>query len=113
MKRYLRDEIAAAAEQYGDDRRSPLVERPPACAFDETELNPSEPLTVILSEKGWVRAAKGHEIDGATLSYRAGDGFLMAARLRSTQMAVFLDSTGRSYALPAHGLPSARGQGEP
>ncbi|QIK37910.1 DNA topoisomerase IV subunit A [Caldichromatium japonicum] len=113
LRRHLRDEIAADVQRYGDDRRSPLVECPSACAFDETELSPSEPLTVILSEKGWVRAAKGHEIDGATLSYRAGDGFLMAARLRSTQMAVFLDSTGRSYALPTHSLPSARGQGEP
>ncbi len=113
LKQFIRAEIAADAERYGDARRSPLVERPPALAFDETELNPSEPLTVILSEKGWVRAAKGHEIDGAALGYRSGDRFLMAARLRSTQMAVFLDSTGRSYALSAHALPSARGQGEP
>jgi topoisomerase-4 subunit A len=76
-------------------------------------LAPSEPVTVVLSEKGWVRSAKGHEIDATTLSYRAGDRFLAAARLRSNQTIVFLDSTGRSYSLPAHTLPSARGQGEP
>jgi len=84
-----------------------------AAALDETEVSPSEPVTVILSEKGWVRAAKGHEIDPTTLAYKAGDGFLAAARLRSNQQAIFLDSTGRSYSLPANTLPSARGQGEP
>jgi topoisomerase IV subunit A len=84
-----------------------------AAALDETEVTPSEPVTVVLSEKGWVRAAKGHEVDAATLSYRSGDRFLAAARLRSNQTVVFLDSMGRSYSLPAHGLPSARGQGEP
>ena len=113
LKRLVRDEIAADAEKYGDDRRSPLVARAVASAMDETELAPSEPLTVVLSEKGWVRAAKGHELDPAGLSYRAGDGFLGAARLRSSQSVVFLDSTGRSYSLQAHTLPSARGQGEP
>jgi len=113
LKGLIRDEIAADAERYGDARRSALVERAPACALDETELAPSEPLTVVLSEKGWVRAAKGHEVDAIALSYRAGDAFLSLARLRSNQPAVFLDSTGRSYALPAHSLPSARGQGEP
>ncbi|MGQ9831806.1 MAG: DNA topoisomerase IV subunit A [Thermochromatium sp.] len=113
LRGLIRDEIAADAERYGDARRSPLVERAAACALDETELAPSEPLTVVLSEKGWVRAAKGHDIDATTLSYRTGDAFRSLARLRSNQTAVFLDSTGRSYALPAHGLPSARGQGEP
>jgi topoisomerase-4 subunit A len=113
LKGLIRDEIAADAEKYGDARRSPLVERAAAAALDETELAPSEPLTVVLSEKGWVRAAKGHEVDATGLSYRAGDGFLGLARLRSNQTAVFLDSTGRSYALPAHTFPSARGQGEP
>ncbi|QGU33892.1 DNA topoisomerase IV subunit A [Thermochromatium tepidum] len=113
LKGLIRDEIAADAERYGDARRSALVERAPACALDETELAPSEPLTVVLSEKGWVRAAKGHEVDAIALNYRAGDAFLSLARLRSNQPAVFLDSTGRSYALPAHSLPSARGQGEP
>jgi topoisomerase-4 subunit A len=107
------EEIEADAEKYGDERRSPLAERPAAAALNEAELTPSEPVTVILSEKGWVRQAKGHEIDGTSLSYKAGDAFLASARLRSNQPAVFLDSTGRSYSVPAHSLPSARGQGEP
>jgi topoisomerase-4 subunit A len=113
LRTLIRKEIEADAEQYGDDRRSPMVERQAAEALDETELTPSEPITVVLSEKGWVRAAKGHEIDAAGLSFKAGDHFLAAARLRSNQPVMFLDSAGRSYALPAHTLPSARGQGEP
>jgi len=113
LKTLVRKEIQADAEEFGDDRRSPLVERPAAEAMDESELAPSEPVTVVLSEKGWVRAAKGHEIDPAGLSYKAGDAFRDAVRLRSNQPVVFLDSTGRSYSLPAHTLPSARGQGEP
>ena len=113
LKTLVRKEIQADAEEFGDDRRSPLVERPAAEAMDESELAPSEPVTVVLSEKGWVRAAKGHEIDPAGLSYKAGDAFRDAVRLRSNQPVVFLDSTGRSYSLPAHPLPSARGQGEP
>ena len=100
-------------EKYGDDRRSKLVERAAAQAIDETELVASEPVTVVLSRSGWVRAAKGHDIDPRTLSYKTGDEFRAAARGRSTQLAVFLDSTGRAYSLPAHTLPSARGQGEP
>lgn len=107
------DEIKGDAERYGDERRSPLTERPPALALDDTELTPNETVTVVLSEKGWVRAAKGHDIDVEGLSYKAGDRFLAAARLRSNQSVVFLDDTGRSYSLPAHMLPSARGQGEP
>ncbi len=113
LKTLVRREIQADAEEFGDERRSPLVERPPAEAMDESELAPSEPVTVVLSEKGWVRAAKGHEIDPAALGYKAGDAFRGAVRLRSNQPAVFLDSTGRAYSLPAHTLPSARGQGEP
>ena len=113
LRRLIRDEIEADAEKYGDARRSPLVERAVAAALDETQVTPSEPVTVVLSEKGWVRAAKGHEVDAATLSYRSGDRFFAAARLRSNQTVVFLDSTGRSYSLQAHTLPSARGQGEP
>ncbi|OXY83622.1 DNA topoisomerase IV subunit A [Oceanimonas doudoroffii] len=109
----LKKEILADAEKYGDDRRSPLVEREEARALSEKELIPSEPVTIVLSEKGWVRSAKGHEVDGAGLSYKAGDGFLDAAPGRSNQMAVFLSSTGRAYGLDAHSLPSARGQGEP
>ena len=113
LKGLIREEITADAAKYGDARRSPLVARDAAAALDETEVTPSEPVTVVLSEKGWVRAAKGHEIDAVALSYRSGDQFLAAARLRSNQTAVFLDSSGRSYSLPAHTLPSARGQGEP
>jgi topoisomerase-4 subunit A len=113
LKRLISEEIAADAEKHGDPRRSPLVARAIAAAIDEIDLAPSEAVTVVLSEKGWVRAAKGHEVDPVGLSYRAGDQFLMAARVRSNQTLVFLDSTGRSYSLPAHSLPSARGQGEP
>jgi topoisomerase IV subunit A len=113
LKRLIRDEIRADAEKFGDDRRSPIVERAAAQAMDESELVPTEPLTVVLSKMGWVRAAKGHEVDAEGLSYKSGDGFLSAARGRSNQPAVFIDSTGRTYTLPAHTLPSARGQGEP
>ncbi len=113
LKRLVRDELLADAEVYGDPRRSPIVAREPAQAMDETVLVSAEPVTVVISKKGWVRAAKGHEVDPHALSYKAGDGFQAAARGRSNQLAVFLDSNGRCYALPAHGLPSARGQGEP
>jgi topoisomerase-4 subunit A len=113
MKTLIRKELMADAEKFGDDRRSPIVARGAAAAMDEAELTPSEPVTVVLSEKGWVRSAKGHEIDPAELNYKAGDGFRQAVRLRSNQQAVFLDSAGRSYSLSAHTLPSARGQGEP
>ena len=113
LKKLIREEIQKDAKKYGDDRRSPLVERSAANALDETELAPSEPVTVVISEKGWVRSAKGHEIDPAGLGYKAGDRFLAAARVRSNQPVVFLDATGRSYSLQAHSLPSARGQGEP
>ena len=114
LRKLVRDELAADAETYGDQRRSQLVERAPAAqAIDETQLLPTEPTTVILSKAGWVRAAKGHELDPRTLSYKAGDSFLAAAYGKSNQSAVFLDSTGRAYALPAHSLPSARSQGEP
>ena len=113
MKTLIRKEIQADAEKYGDDRRSPIVSRKAAEALDETELTPSEPVTVILSEKGWVRAAKGHEIDAAGLNYKAGDRYLESACLRSNQAVVFVDSSGRSYSLQSHTLPSARSQGEP
>jgi len=113
MKTLVRKELIADAEKFGDERRSPMIERAAAEAMDETELAPSEPVTVVLSEKGWVRAAKGHEIDPAELNYKAGDGFRQAVRLRSNQHVVFLDSAGRAYSLAAHTLPSARGQGEP
>ncbi|MWV11861.1 DNA topoisomerase IV subunit A [Pseudomonas sp. R-28-1W-6] len=113
LKKLVRQEILDDAEKYGDDRRSPIVARAEAKALSETELLPTEPVTVVLSEKGWVRCAKGHDIDATGLSYKAGDGFKTAAPGRSNQFAVFIDNTGRSYSLPAHSLPSARGQGEP
>ncbi|MCB1053884.1 MAG: DNA topoisomerase IV subunit A, partial [Acidobacteria bacterium] len=113
LRRRVREELEADAEEFGDERRSPIVEREAAKALDESALIPSEPVTVVLSERGWVRAAKGTDVDGEALSYRAGDRFLAAAAGRSNQQVVFLDSTGRSYSLPAHTLPSARGQGEP
>ncbi|MDX9787231.1 MAG: DNA topoisomerase IV subunit A [Desulfobacterales bacterium] len=109
----IRKELAEDVKKYGDRRRSPLAQREEAKALSQVEMTPSEPVTVILSQKGWVRAAKGHDVDPETLSYKAGDMFLEAAKGRSNQSAIFFDSTGRSYMLPAHGLPSARGQGEP
>ena len=113
LQTLIRKELEKDADTYGDARRSPLVERLPAQALAENAMLPSEPVTVVLSEKGWVRAAKGHEINPETLNYKAGDQFLAAARGKSTQLAVFLDSTGKSYAIPTHTLPSARSQGEP
>jgi len=113
LRKLVRTEILADAETYGDARRSPIVARSEAKALSENELLPTEPVTVVLSEKGWVRCAKGHDIDATGLSYKAGDGFKTAAPGRSNQFVVFIDNTGRSYSLPAHSLPSARGQGEP
>lgn len=113
LKKLVKDELLADAKKFGDARRSPLVSREAAQALDETELVPSEPMTVVLSEKGWIRAAKGHDVDAAALSYREGDGLLTAVRARSTQQVAFLDSTGRSYSSVVHTLPSARGNGEP
>ena len=113
LRKLVKDELLADAKKFGDERRSPLVQRGAAQAIDETELVPSEPMTVVLSEKGWIRAAKGHDIDAAGLSYREGDGLLAAVRSRSTQQVAFLDSQGRSYSCPVHTLPSARGNGEP
>ena len=113
LKKLVKDELLADAKKFGDARMSPLVARQAAQALDETELVASEPMTIVLSEKGWIRAAKGHDADAASLSYREGDGLLAAAKGRSTQQVAFLDSTGRSYSTAAHTLPSARGNGEP
>ena len=113
LRRLIRDEILEDAETYGDDRRSPLVERAPAKALEESDLVPSEPVTVVLSKKGWARTAKGHEIDAESLNYKSGDGYQAHARGRSNEPAAFIDSTGRVYNVPAHSLPSARSQGEP
>ena len=113
LKKLVRQELIDDAKTYGDERRSPLVERGEARALSETDLLPTEPVTVVMSEQGWVRSGKGHDIDPTGLSYKAGDGFKHAVLGRSNQFVVFLDSTGRSYSLPAHTLPAARGQGEP
>jgi len=113
LRKQVRDELAKDGEDFGDRRRSPIVERDAAKALDAAALIPSESVTVILSERGWVRAGKGHDLDPTTLQYKSGDAFLHAARGRSNQVAVFLDSMGRTYSLPAHELPSAKGHGEP
>ncbi|PSJ21824.1 DNA topoisomerase IV subunit A [Halomonas sp. ND22Bw] len=109
----IEEELRQAAADYGDARRSPLVEREEAKALSEVELLGADPITVVLSEKGWIRAAKGHEIDPEGLSYKAGDRFHLAARGKTNQPLVLLDDTGRAYTLSAHNLPSARSQGEP
>lgn len=109
----IRKEIITDAEKYGDKRRSPLVERAEAKAITEQELIPSEPVTIILSEMGWVRSAKGHDIDPISLNYKAGDGYKTSVKGKSNQPVIFIDSTGRSYAIEPNTLPSARGQGEP
>ncbi|MBI2802150.1 MAG: DNA topoisomerase IV subunit A [Gammaproteobacteria bacterium] len=113
LKTLVRDEINADASEFGDERRTAIVERNAAQALSETELLPTEPITVVLSEKGWVRAAKGHDINPSELGYRSGDGFKSAARGRSNQLAIVMGADGRTYSLAAHTLPSARGMGEP
>ena len=113
MKTLIKKEILEDAEAYGDDRRTLIVEREAAQALDETQLVASEPVTVVLSQAGYARAAKGHDIDPTTLNYRSGDVFLASAQGRSNQQAMFIDSTGRVYSVIAGTLPSARGQGEP
>lgn len=113
LNRLIKKELQQDADKYGDERRSPIVQREAAQALDTTELIANEPVTVILSQKGWIRAAKGHDIDVASLSYRAGDGFLDAVKGRTTQPVSILDSTGRVYNTTTHDLASARSQGEP
>ena len=113
LKTLIKKGLAEDAETYGDERLSTIAERPEAQAFKEKDLISTEPVTIVLSEKGWVRAAKGHEIDPKELSYRSGDKCLQSMPGKSNQDAVFLDSTGRAYTIAAHTLPSARGQGEP
>jgi topoisomerase IV subunit A len=113
LKNLVRKELMKVAEEFGDDRRSPIVERAEAQAISETELMSVDPITVVISDKGWIRAGKGHDLDAAGLSYKAGDSLKFAVRGKSNQQVILLDSTGRSYSLPAHNLPSARGQGEP
>ena len=109
----IKKEIQEDAKKYASPRMSQLVEREEAKAISESEMTPAEPVTVILSEMGWVRCAKGHDIDPAGLSYKAGDKYLAHAYGKSNQPVIFIDSTGRSYALDPLSLPSARSQGEP
>ena len=113
LTKLIKEELQRDAEKFGDERRSPIVARTESRAFSEMDLVSNDPVTVVLSEKGWVRSAKGHDIDPAGLSYKAGDRFLLSVHGRNNQQVVFLDSTGRSYSLATHTLPSARGQGEP
>jgi topoisomerase-4 subunit A len=113
LKQLVKEELIADRSQYGDVRSSPIVARAESQALKEEDILPNEPITVVLSEKGWVRAAKGHDIDGTTLSYKSGDAFKTQTPGRSNQAVVFFDSEGKVYALPGHSLPTARGQGEP
>jgi topoisomerase-4 subunit A len=113
LTKLVREELLQDAEEYGDVRRTKLVEREAAQALAEVDLIASEPTTVVLSRLGWVRAAKGHDIDARGLSYKGGDEFQAAAKGKNLQQAVFIDSTGRAYSLDAHQLPAARGYGEP
>jgi topoisomerase IV subunit A len=113
LKNLVRKELLQVAEAFGDARRSPIVVRAEAQALSETELLSVDPITVVISDKGWIRAGKGHDLDPLGLSYKAGDSFKFAIQGKSNQQIVLLDSTGRSYSLAAHNLPSARGQGEP
>ncbi len=113
LKTLIKKELTAVAEEFGDHRRSPLAIREEASAFSELELMTTDPITVVMSEKGWIRAAKGHDIDPTSLSYKSGDGYKMSVCGRTNVPVVVLDSTGRAYTISSHNLPSARGQGEP
>ena len=113
MNTLMKKEILAAAEEYGDDRRSKLIERTESKALTEKDLVPSEAITVVVSDKGWARCAKGHDIDATALNYKAGDNYLCSAKGRSNRPAVFIDSSGRAFTTDAHTLPTARSQGEP
>lgn len=113
MNNLLKKELQADADTFGDARRSPLREREEARAMSEHDMQPSEPVTIVLSQMGWVRSAKGHDIDAQGLSYKAGDSWKASVKGKSNQPVVFIDTTGRSYAIDPLTLPSARGQGEP
>lgn len=113
LKKLVGKELDEDAKKYGDDRRCPIVARAAAVAFEATEILPSEPITVVLSKAGWIRAAKGHEVDVVGLSYKAGDEYLTSALGRTNHLLILLDSKGRAYTLNPRELPSARSQGEP
>ncbi|MGR0278609.1 DNA topoisomerase IV subunit A [Marinomonas dokdonensis] len=113
LKKLISDEIQEAVDSFGDERRTPIVARKEAQAFSEEDLLSNDPITVVISKQGWIRAAKGHDIDVQGLSYKSGDEFLVSAKGRSNQTLVLVASNGRTYSIKAHTLPSARGQGEP
>lgn len=113
LKSLIIDELKEDAKKFGDDRRSPIVQRSEAQAISEQDLMPAEAVTVVLSEAGWIRAAKGHDVDAENLNFRAGDQYLSHAQGKSNQKVYILDESGRSYALAISSLPSARGLGEP
>jgi len=113
LRAVVKEEIIADRDRYGDARRSPIIERQDSQALKEEDILPNEPITVVISQKGWVRAAKGLDIDGRELGYKSGDEYKAQTNARSNQQVIFFDSEGKVYALPGHVLPSARGQGEP
>ncbi|MEY3017770.1 MAG: hypothetical protein RL336_905 [Pseudomonadota bacterium] len=113
LKTLLKKELAAVGEEFGDDRRAPLVERAEAKAYSEIDLMGADPVTVVMSKMGWIRAAKGHDVDPAALSYKSGDDYNFSVKGKTNQPVIILDSTGRTYSIASHSLPSARGQGEP
>ena len=113
LKTVIKKEIEADAKLFADDRQSEIKEAKEAKVIDEKSLITSEPVTIVLSEKGWVRAAKGHDIDPTSLNYKSGDNFKQMSQGKTNQLAVFIDSSGRCYSLPSHSLPSARSFGEP
>lgn len=113
LKNLIINELKEDAKKFGDDRRSPIVLRAEATAINEQDMLPADPVTVVLSEAGWIRCAKGHEVDAENLNFRAGDQYLSHAQGKSNQRVYILDDTGRSYALAINSLPSARGLGEP
>lgn len=113
LRKIVKQEIQADSEQYGDDRSSPIIERATSQALKEEDILPNEPITVVLSQNGWVRAAKGLDVNGKELSYKSGDDFCAQTNARTNQLVIFFDSEGKVYSLPGHALPSARGQGEP
>jgi len=113
LKKLITDEIQEAIDAFGDDRRTPIVARKESQAFTEEDLMSNDPITVLISKQGWIRAAKGHDIDVHGLSYKSGDEFLVSTKGRSNQTLALLASNGRTYSIKAHSLPSARGQGEP
>ena len=113
LKTLIKNELIEIRELFGEERKSHIIDSTNAKVFSEEDTIVTEPITVVLSKAGWIRSAKGHEIDPNTLSYRGGDSLQDFARGRSNQLAVFLDSNGKAYSVPSHSLPSARGMGEP